>query len=299
MLQQGTVAALRACTTDARAFSGQCLLAAEKAASDETAALLLVRNGAMELLAVWMTVHRKDAGVQTAGCRLYAACCGDAYGKPSEGRDKASSAGVAAVCDALRAHPENPAVQAAGCNTLCLFGRSPRLVAGRADAVSAVVQALRTHAADAAVAEAACSALRNLGLEEAGRARCGSEGALQCAVEALRRHATPGVQEQAAGALVNLTAHSRENTALAVDAGALEALTAVLSSRLPGVQLTCCIAIFNLTHVLASAQRRARQAGAPAALRSLLSGLPRGAPSAASSALRDTAQRTLRNVETS
>ena len=108
-----------------------------------------------------MWANEEDAGVAMLGCAALAdraAAGGDGGGAPS-----VALHGVTAAVNAMKNHPNEPAVQERACQALTAMGPADgRLEVSFAasGAVSTVVSAMQAHVSDATVQREACRALR-------------------------------------------------------------------------------------------------------------------------------------------
>ena len=111
------------------------------------------------------------------------------------------------VCAAMRAHPADGEVQAAGCSALGNLAIGDGEPAVRQAALELVLQAMGGAATDAAVQAKACRALGNCAFSPEGEAHVIESGGAEALLGAMRAHPDDAaVQEEACDGLLNLPA---------------------------------------------------------------------------------------------
>jgi hypothetical protein len=183
---------------------------------DHNDAIMLVQQEHVECdeVVTSMWAHEEDAGVQMLGCvaisRILDRCSNE------NEILRTSLSAVAAVVNAMKAHPNEVVVQEKACHALkrmaCADGkREVSFVAS--GAISAIVGAMQAHVGDAKVQEEACGALAEI-VARGGADRAtivASVSGLTAIVNSMAAHPNvAGVQEEACHALEELTDCSAE-----------------------------------------------------------------------------------------
>ena len=120
-------------------------------------------DAAIRDIVTTMWANEEDAGVQMLGCSAVGRIASQA--KTEEGIASVALMGVTAVVNAMKNHPNEPAVQEKAC--VALTAMAPvdgvREVSFAASgAISTVVSAMQAHVGDASVQKEACRALRGI-----------------------------------------------------------------------------------------------------------------------------------------
>jgi ankyrin repeat protein len=162
-----------------------------------------------------MWAHEEDAGVQMLGCVAIYKMLHSCHDNSLESLRIALSA-VAAVVNAMKAHPNEMIVQETACKALrCLAPsdgkRELSMVAS--GAVAAIVGAMQAHVGDVGVQQEACSALAAI-VHEGGADRAtivASVSGVTAILNALSAHSKQvSVQKTGLQALVSMTDHAKE-----------------------------------------------------------------------------------------
>lgn len=183
---------------------------------DHNDAIMLVQQEYVECdeVVTSMWAHEEDAGVQMLGCvaisRILDRCANENEVL------RTSLSAVAAVVNAMKAHPNEVIVQEKACHALQLMAcadgkREVSFVAS--GAIAAIVGAMQAHVGDAGVQEEACGAVADI-VARGGADRAtivASVSGLTAIVNALAAHPNVvGVQKQGCRALEELTQCSKE-----------------------------------------------------------------------------------------
>ncbi|KAL7538717.1 hypothetical protein ACHAWF_006188 [Thalassiosira exigua] len=161
-----------------------------------------------------MWAHEEDGGVQMLGCTALERAATDACSQG--GREAVASVallGAATVVNAMKNHPNEPAVQEKACAALAAMSPADgrREVSFAASgAVATAVAAMQAHVGDATVQREACRALRGITTAEGGGAEratvVASVSGFTALVNAMGAHPEDGgVQREACAALEALT----------------------------------------------------------------------------------------------
>jgi hypothetical protein len=147
-------------------------------------------------------------------------------------RSKAPAA-VGAVLASMAAHRGSAPVAACGCEALP--GLLPETKPAASAARAAIMEAMRSHPGDRNVQANACAALDVLlhDVDSTLQEECGVAGAPQLLVAALNTYTYCDVVENSCLALEALVHGHKANTRLAVRAGGIEALLAVIQMPYP------------------------------------------------------------------
>jgi hypothetical protein len=163
-----------------------------------------------------MWAHEEDAGLQMLGCVAIVRMVTAAAGKEADVL-RISLSAVAAVVNAMKAHPNEVIIQEKACHALKVMApadgkREVSFVAS--GAVAAVVGAMQAHVSDSGVQEEACGAVGKI-IHYGGDDRAtivASVSGLTAIVNALAAHPdSAGVQRQACKALRELTEFPNAN----------------------------------------------------------------------------------------
>ena len=175
--------------------------------------------GAVEAVVAAMCEHAGHAGVQENGCRALA------FMSCSDNTARMVSAGAGeAVWAALVAHPGSVAVLSGAVVALRWIPPVPADTAG--PVVKTVVAAMTARLDDSSVQEAACLVLSDMAIIDAVHADTAASviGAVLAAMAA--HPGSRGVHQGACLALGSMTSVADNNKAIALEAGAGEALVA-------------------------------------------------------------------------
>jgi ankyrin repeat protein len=180
-------------------------------------AIMLVQQADVDISEVItsMWAHEEDAGVQMLGCVAISRMVGDTENEVGVLRIALSA--VAAVVNAMKAHPNEVIVQEKACHALKLLASSDgkREVSFVASgAVAAIVGAMQAHVSDAGVQEEACGAVGKI-IHYGGDDRAtivASVSGLTAIVNAVAAHPDAvGVQREGLTALRELTEYPNAN----------------------------------------------------------------------------------------
>jgi hypothetical protein len=180
-------------------------------------AIMLVQQPDVDISEVItsMWAHEEDAGVQMLGCVAISRMVGDTENE--DGVLRISLSAVAAVVNAMKAHPNEVIVQEKACHALQLMASSDgkREVSFVASgAVAAIVGAMQAHVSDAGVQEEACGAVGKI-IHYGGDDRAtivASVSGLTAIVNAIAAHPDAvGVQREGLTALRELTEYPNAN----------------------------------------------------------------------------------------
>jgi hypothetical protein len=180
-------------------------------------AIMLVQQADVDISEVItsMWAHEEDAGVQMLGCVAISRMVGDTENE--DGVLRISLSAVAAVVNAMKAHPNEVIVQEKACHALKLMASSDgkREVSFVASgAVAAIVGAMQAHVSDAGVQEEACGAVGKI-IHYGGDDRAtivASVSGLTAIVNAIAAHPDAvGVQREGLTALRELTEYPNAN----------------------------------------------------------------------------------------
>jgi len=156
-----------------------------------------------------MWANEEDAGVQMLGCISIEKRVTEGGGEATI--IPAAVSGVTAIVNAMKNHPNEPAVQERACSALLALSPSDgkREVSFAASgAVASIVSAMQAHVSDAAVQEMACCALRKI-VAQGGAERAtvvASVSGFTAIVNAMGAHPGEGaVQKEACKALEVMT----------------------------------------------------------------------------------------------
>jgi len=180
-------------------------------------AIMLVQQETVDVSEVVtsMWAHEEDAGVQMLGCLAIHKMLVKKGSRPTEVLRIALSA-VAAVVNAMKAHPNEVIVQETACKALRLLApadcqREVSMVAS--GAVAAIVGAMQAHVGDSTVQQEACSSLSTV-VQQGGADRAtivASVSGLTAILNALAAHPKDlRVQQAGLKALISLTDHAKE-----------------------------------------------------------------------------------------
>lgn len=164
------------------------------------------------------------AVVQVQGCRGMSV-----LGEKDETREQIlAKGGLDAVLAALRAHPSEAEVQAAGCTAIGNFALGEGEATVRASgALAQVLEAMAALPAEAELQAKACRALGNCAFSPEGEADVLAKGGVAAVLAAMRAHPSDAaVQEEGCDALCNLPSAK----AAILAGGGLAVVTASLSS---------------------------------------------------------------------
>jgi hypothetical protein len=192
-------------------------------------AIMLVQSPNVDISEVVcsMWAHEEDAGVQMLSCVAIARMVESTLASSSSSANddaainddvlRIALSAVAAVVNAMKAHPNEVIVQEKACHTLALLARTDgqREISFVAlGAVGAVVGAMQAHVSDAGAQEEACSAIAEI-IKYGGADRAtivASVSGLTALVNAIAAHPdAAGVQQQACRALRELTEYPHAN----------------------------------------------------------------------------------------
>ncbi|EED91933.1 predicted protein [Thalassiosira pseudonana CCMP1335] len=112
-----------------------------------------------------MWANEEDGGVQMLGCSALGRAACPSSGSSEEGIASVALMGVTSVVNAMKNHPNEPAVQEKACAALTAMAPADgvREVSFAASgAISTVVSAMQAHVNDASVQKEACKALRGI-----------------------------------------------------------------------------------------------------------------------------------------
>jgi ankyrin repeat protein len=180
-------------------------------------AIMLVQQADVDISEVItsMWAHEEDAGVQMLGCVAISRMVGDT--ENDDGVLRIALSAVAAVVNAMKAHPNEVIVQEKACHALKLRASSDgkREVSFVASgAVAAIVGAMQAHVSDAGVQEEACGAVGKI-IHYGGDDRAtivASVSGLTAIVNAIAAHPDAvGVQREGVTALRELTEYPNAN----------------------------------------------------------------------------------------
>jgi len=182
-------------------------------------AIMLVQQEGVEIAEVItsMWAHEEDAGVQMLSCVAISRIVRDRGSKDKEYLLRISLSAVAAVVNAMKAHPNEVIVQEKACEALkCMAAtdgmREISFVAS--GAVAAIVGAMQAHVSDPSVQEEACGAIFAI-IKAGGSDRAtivASVSGITAIVNAVAAHPdTLGVQKNAIEALEAMTSFSDAN----------------------------------------------------------------------------------------
>jgi len=180
---------------------------------------MLVQQEGVEIAEVItsMWAHEEDAGVQMLSCVAISRIVRDRGSKDKEYLLRISLSAVAAVVNAMKAHPNEVIVQEKACEALkCMAAtdgmREISFVAS--GAVAAIVGAMQAHVSDPSVQEEACGAIFAI-IKAGGSDRAtivASVSGITAIVNAVAAHPdTLGVQKNAIEALEAMTSFSDAN----------------------------------------------------------------------------------------
>jgi hypothetical protein len=179
-------------------------------------AIMLVQQPDVEATEIVssMWAHEEDAGVQMLGCRALTKLIASKYSQNPTQILRIALSAVAAVVNAMKAHPNEMIVQETACSSLEALAsadgqREVSMVAS--GAVSAIVGAMQAHVGDAKVQEHACLALAAI-VRQADRATVvASVSGVTAILNAIAAHAAvPQVQLAGLLALTRLTDFAAE-----------------------------------------------------------------------------------------
>ncbi|KAL7531850.1 hypothetical protein ACHAXR_004272 [Thalassiosira sp. AJA248-18] len=167
-----------------------------------------------------MWANEEDGGVQMLGCSALERAATEA-GSSEEAISSVALCGVTTVVNAMKNHPNEPAVQEKACSALTAMAPADgvREVSFAASgAISTVVSAMQAHVSDATVQKEACRALRSI------------------AVKGGAERATVVASVSGFTALVNsMGAHPNDNGVQREACAAMEVLTSFCDAHLPGL----------------------------------------------------------------
>lgn len=180
-------------------------------------AIMLVQQDNVDVSEVVtsMWAHEEDAGVQMLGCVAIHKMLDRIGSNPQEVLRIALSA-VAAVVNAMKAHPNEMIVQETACKAIRSLApadgqREVSMVAS--GAVAAIVGAMQAHVGDSVVQQEACASLSTI-VQQGGADRAtivASVSGLTAILNALAAHPKDfAVQLAGLTALISLTDHSKE-----------------------------------------------------------------------------------------
>mmetsp|Transcript_21982 Transcript_21982/g.54304 ORF Transcript_21982/g.54304 Transcript_21982/m.54304 type:complete len:701 (-) Transcript_21982:71-2173(-) len=180
-------------------------------------AIMLVQQDNVDVSEVVtsMWAHEEDAGVQMLGCVAIQKMLVKLESQPQEVLRIALSA-VAAVVNAMKAHPNEMIVQETACKAIRYLApsdgqREVSMVAS--GAVAAIVGAMQAHVGDSSVQREACNSLSTI-VQQGGADRAtivASVSGLTAILNALAAHPKDfSVQQAGLKALISLTDHSKE-----------------------------------------------------------------------------------------
>jgi hypothetical protein len=233
-------AAMHAHRSHAGVQHGGCVALAKLAAGSAGARVkaAAAAAGAINILIDALRAHAADAHVQQFGCAALGNLC---EGTPINAQKACAKGAFGVVSASMRATPADVDLQTSACAAIShMIGQSPamQLKAVAAGALGAVVAAMIAHPGDALLQRAACWAIQALVMQNADAAfKAAAAGVLPALVATLRTHAAAhaDVAADACSVLNSLVALKAPDSITdirraAVDAGAIETLTAVLRS---------------------------------------------------------------------
>lgn len=191
-----------------------------------------------------MWANEEEAGVQMLGC-IAIFRIAMAHKEKNTDDDEASqvlpvaTSSIAAIVNAMKNHPNEPAVQEKACSALLTLSHADthlEISFAASGAVASIVAAMQAHVSDSIVQEVACAALRSI-VKVGGADRAtvvASVSGFTAIQNAMGAHPEAvGVQKEACQALLELTAFSSEANLPDLPTGQLSPLLEAASSRFP------------------------------------------------------------------
>ena len=191
-----------------------------------------------------MWANEEDAGIQMLGC-ITIFRIAMVYKEKYTDDDEASqvlpvaTSSIAAIVNAMKNHPNEPAVQEKACSALLTLSHADahlEISFAASGAVASIVAAMQAHVSDSIVQEVACAALRSI-VKVGGADRAtvvASVSGFTAIQNAMGAHPdVVGVQKEACQALLELTAFSSDANLPDLPTGQLSPLLDAALSRFP------------------------------------------------------------------